>query len=153
MDASAVYPCPPPGRSERSKRALRILVIDDDDCVGSAIQAILARRNDEAVLAARAYAGIQAFESSAFDAVMIDLFMPGMNGLDTIAHIRRGSATPIIAMSGFRLRNSLRATDYFGMAIERGASAFIGKPFASHELFEAIDRNLMAAHTPGDSTP
>jgi two-component system response regulator PfeR len=148
MDAPAAYP--PAGRSDQAKRALRILVIDDDDCVGPAIQFILARRNDEAVLAARAYAGIQTLASSAFDAVIIDLFMPGMNGLDTIAHIRRGSAIPIIAMSGFKLRNSLNATDYPCMAMERGASAFLRKPFASHELFEAIDRNLMAAHAPGD---
>src|SRR5664279_5339125 len=82
---------------------LRILVIDDDECVGAAIQAVLARRNSEALLASRAYAGIQALESSRFDAVLVDLFMPGMNGLDTIAHIRRGSAIPIVAMSGFRL--------------------------------------------------
>src|SRR5450631_3303676 len=87
------------------KPLLRILVIDDDDCVGAAIQAILARRSNLTELASRAYDGIQALESSKFDAVIVDLFMPGMSGLDTIAHIRRGSAIPIIAMSGFRLRN------------------------------------------------
>jgi len=123
---------------------LRILVIDDDECVGAAIQAVLARRNSEALLASRAYAGIQALESSRFDAVLVDLFMPGMNGLDTIAHIRRGSAIPIVAMSGFRLRNSLDSTDYLNMAMQRGASTYIRKPFAPYQLVESIDRSIGA---------
>jgi len=125
--------------------ASRILVIDDDACVGQAIKSILARRGHQTLLASRASSGIQAFESSTFDAVIIDLFMPGMNGLDTIAHIRHGSSIPIIAMSGFRLRNSLNARDYLGMAMDRGASAFIRKPFTSHELINLIGRHLPAA--------
>ena len=128
-------------------RASRILVIEDDDCVGRAIQAILDRRGHRTLLASRASGGIQAFESSTFDAVVVDLFMPGMNGLDTIAHIRRGSSIPIVAMSGFRLRNSLNDTDYLGMAMDRGASATIRKPFAGRELIELIDRSLMAAYS------
>ena len=135
-----------PVNPNRLKRTLRILVVDDDDCVRSAIQTILARRGDETILAARAYEGIQALEASAFDAVVIDLFMPGMNGLDTIAHMRRASAVPIIAMSGFRLRNSLNSEDYLGMAMDRGASAFLRKPFAARALFESIERTLMPAN-------
>src|ERR1700738_2433057 len=88
-----------------TKTTTRILVIDDDACVGTAIQAILSRHQCETVLASRAHAGIHTFRASEFDMVMIDLFMPGMNGLDTISRIRSVSAVPIIAMSGFRLRN------------------------------------------------
>jgi DNA-binding response OmpR family regulator len=123
---------------ELSKSALRVLVIDDDDCVGAAIRLILARRGSETELALRAHAGIHALESSKFDVVLIDLFMPGMSGLDVIAHIRQGSEVPIIAMSGFWLRNSLNSRDYFSMAIERGASTCVRKPFAPHQLIEAI---------------
>jgi DNA-binding response OmpR family regulator len=142
MDALELHS---PGKSLNSgKLALRILVIDDDECVGAAIQAILARRGHETKLASRAYAGIQTLESSGFDAAVIDLFLPGMSGLDTISHIRRGSAIPIVAMSGFRLRNSLNAIDYVSMAMERGASMFIHKPFAPRQLVEAIDWSINA---------
>jgi CheY-like chemotaxis protein len=127
------------------KPALRILVIDDDECVGTAIQAILARRKHEAKLALRACDGIQALELTEFDAVVIDLFLPGMSGLDTIAHIRRRSAIPIVAISGFRLRNSWNAIDYVSMAMQRGASTFIRKPFAPEQLVEAIDQSIKAA--------
>jgi CheY-like chemotaxis protein len=86
---------------------MRILVIDDDVSVTAAIQAIFTRHQYETVVTSRAHGGIHAFRATGFDVVMIDLFMPGMNGLDTIARIRSESAVPIIAMSGFRLRNSL----------------------------------------------
>src|SRR5260370_39400550 len=100
-----------------AKPAWRVLVIDDDDCVGAAIQSILARRKSKTEIVSRAHAGIHALESSRFDVVLVDLFMPGMSGLDAITHIRRGSTIPIIAMSGFRLRKSLNSLDYLGMAM------------------------------------
>jgi CheY-like chemotaxis protein len=149
MDASVL---PTPNAAPILARSgLRILVIDDDECVGAAIRAILGRHNGETLLVSRAYAGIQALESSGFDVVLVDLFMPGLNGLDTIAHIRRGSSIPIVAMSGFRLRNSSDSIDYLGMAIQRGASTFIRKPFAPRQLVEAIDRSINPADCAKDS--
>jgi DNA-binding response OmpR family regulator len=126
-----------------AKAAVRILVIDDDASVTAAIQAILSRRQYETVVASRAHAGIHAFRATLFDAVLIDLFMPGMNGLDTITRIRSKSAVPIIAMSGFRLRNSLdRDQDFFGLARLRGATTSLRKPFSSLQLVAAIERSL-----------
>jgi len=121
----------------------RILVIDDDANVSRAIQAILARRRCDTVIASRAHAGIYAFQASQFDVVMVDLFMPGMNGLDTITRIRSRSKVSIIAMSGFRLRNSLDADqDFLGMAMLRGATIALRKPFSPPQLAAAIDRGL-----------
>jgi DNA-binding NtrC family response regulator len=131
--------------SNPAKPAYRVLVIDDDDCIGAAIKVTLARRKGETKLASRAYAGIEALESSRFDVVLVDLFMPGMSGLDAISYIRRQSGIPIIAMSGFRLRDSRNSIDYLGMAMQRGASAYICKPFAPQQLIEAIDRSFLSA--------
>jgi CheY-like chemotaxis protein len=134
------------------KTMTRILVIDDDACVSTAIQAILARHRCETVLASRAHAGIHAFQGSGFDVVIVDLFMPGMNGLDTIKQIRSGSAVPIIAMSGFRLRNSLDSNqDFLGMAMLRGATTCLRKPFSPPQLVAAIDRSRAPASSTGGS--
>jgi DNA-binding NtrC family response regulator len=134
-----------------AKPELRVLVIDDDDCVGAAIRSIVSRRKGETVLAGRAHAGIHALESSRFDVVIVDLFMPGMSGLDAIAQIRRGSEIPIIAMSGFRLRSSDNSIDYLGMAMQCGASTCIRKPFASQQLIEAINSSLNSPPATKDS--
>jgi two-component system response regulator (stage 0 sporulation protein F) len=126
-----------------ARPALRVLVIDDDDCVGAAIKAILSRRRSDTRLASRAYVGIETLESSSFDLVLIDLFMPGMNGLEAITYIRRQSDIPIIAMSGLRLRDSLNSVDYLRMAMDRGASTSIRKPFTPKQLIEAIDNSFI----------
>lgn len=131
--------------------AARILVIDDDACVSRAIQAILARRQCETIIASRAHAGIHIFQASVFDLVIVDLFMRGMNGLDTIARIRSQSSVPIIAMSGFRLRNSLDSNqDFLGMAILRGATVSLRKPFSPPQLVAAIDRSFSLAPSTGE---
>jgi DNA-binding response OmpR family regulator len=124
----------------------RVLVIDDDISIGPAIQAILARRCCETVIAPRAYEGIRALEQSTFDIVMVDLFMPGLSGLDAIKHIRSLSTMPIIAMSGFRLRSTLDSVDYLGRAARHGATLCIRKPFSSEQLVNSIEwtRNFMA---------
>jgi DNA-binding response OmpR family regulator len=125
------------------KAVARILVIDDDACVSTAIQAILARHQYDTTLSSRAHAGMHALQSSRFDVVIVDLFMPGMNGLDTITRIRSGSTVPIIAMSGFRLRNSLDPEqDFLGMAMLRGATTSLHKPFSPPQLVAAIERSL-----------
>jgi CheY-like chemotaxis protein len=134
---------------ELVRPALRVLVVDDDESVGVAIQAILSRRNYRTELASGAYAGIQALAASRFDVVLVDLFMTGMSGIDAIAHIRQQSGISIIAMSGFRLRSSLDPIDYFGTAMQRGASTCIQKPFSPRQLIEAIDSSVAASPSAG----
>lgn len=125
------------------KATARILVIDDDASVTAAIQAILRRYGYQTVVASRAHAGIHAFKATRFDAVMVDLFMPGMDGLDTITRIRSRSRVPIVAMSGFRLRNSLDpGQDVLGMAGLRGATTFLRKPFSPPQLIAAIEQSF-----------
>jgi CheY-like chemotaxis protein len=127
----------------------RVLVIDDDPCVGAAIQTILARQGYETVLALRAHAGINAFELSGFDAVLVDLFMPGMNGLDTISRIRNlAPQVPIIAMSGFRFQNSIGpGHDFFAMAVQSGATSSVRKPFTTWQLMAAFNEGLGSVST------
>jgi DNA-binding response OmpR family regulator len=123
--------------------ATRVLVIEDDASVSAAIQAILAWHQYETVVASRAHAGIHEFRTGKFDVVMIDLFMPGMNGLDTIGRIRSESAVSIVAMTGLGLRHSLDTDqDFLGMAKRCGATTSLRKPFSSLQLISAIDRSL-----------
>jgi CheY-like chemotaxis protein len=123
---------------------VRALVIDDDNLVGAAIQTILARKGIQTTLAQDAHAGFQAFVSSKFDVVVVDIFMPGMNGLETITVIRRQAPTiPLIAMSGFRFRYSTGSgLDFLAMAATLGATSCLRKPFAPQQLLSAIRSGL-----------
>jgi DNA-binding response OmpR family regulator len=119
---------------------LRVLVIDDDYSVCAAIRMILDRQGFETVLAPDAHAGIQAFVSSRFDVVIVDIFMAVMNGLETISGIRRRAPTiPLIAMSGFRFRDPTSpGPDFLGMAVTLGANICLRKPFEPRQLLGAI---------------
>ena len=133
---------PLPAGSEARKSVpelTRVLVIDDDESVSAAIQTILAAHRCETEISPRAFDGIRALRHSNFDVVIIDIFMPGLNGLDAIQHIRRESPVPIIAMSGFQLRASADGVDYLGLAAQRGATLCLRKPFQPVELIDAIE--------------
>jgi DNA-binding response OmpR family regulator len=121
--------------------ARRILVIDDNPSVGAAIQTILARQGYGATIAADAEAGIRAFEASTFDVVMIDIFMPGTDGLELIKRFHdRSPASPIVAMSGFRFRKAMTPTpDFLAMAAKFGATECLRKPFVPQQLVAAIN--------------
>jgi CheY-like chemotaxis protein len=118
----------------------RILVIDDDNAVCVAIQTLLGQQGCEAVLAESGQLGVQVFESAHFDAVIVDIFMPGMDGLETIKGFRnRAPAVPIVAMSGFKFRDSFApAPDFLAMASKLGATCCLQKPFGVQQLMSAV---------------
>jgi CheY-like chemotaxis protein len=131
----------------------QVLVIDDDRSVSTAIQTMLARYGYNTALALNSGDGIQLFESSHFDVVIVDIFMPGSDGFETIKNIReRTRRIPIIAMSGYGFRNSMAASpDYLAIAVERGATCCLRKPFTFQQLMAAInfsfDQTLPHAHS------
>lgn len=102
----------------------RVLVIDDDKSVCAAIETLLSYHHCEVVLADSGHVGNTIFEASGFDVVMVDIFMPGMDGLETIKGFReRAPSVPVVAMSGFRFRSSITPTpDFLGMTAELGAT-------------------------------
>jgi DNA-binding response OmpR family regulator len=123
---------------------MRVLIIEDDTSVGAAIQLMLDREGSDTVHAPDADEGLQAFDSSSFDLVIVDIFMPGMNGLETIAEFKnRSPAVPVLAISGFRFRDSMDpGLDFLGMAAEVGATVCLRKPFTSEQLMTAVRASL-----------
>jgi CheY-like chemotaxis protein len=123
---------------------MRVLVIDDDANVAAAIRAILSRHDYETIVTARSHAGIHALGESKFDIAIVDIFLPGMNGLDAIRLIRQKAPdVAIVAMTGFRLRPAKDPdADFLTLALQRGATACLRKPFAPQQLMDAINSSL-----------
>jgi DNA-binding response OmpR family regulator len=125
----------------------RVLVIEDDPSVGVAIQMMLSREGCYSVHALDADTGMQAFESSDFDLVIVDIFMPGVNGIEIIAEFRnRSPDVPILAMSGFRFRDSMGpGLDFLSMAVDAGANVCLRKPFTVAQLTAAVRASVEPA--------
>ena len=114
----------------------RILIIDDDVTLRQALTKHLERVGHEVRQAADGDAGIRAYERHAADVVIVDIFMPGQGGLQTIGRLRREwPAVKIVAMSGVK---SAGAIDVGGHAVALGADRFVTKPFEAATLVELV---------------
>jgi len=127
-----------------------ILVIDDDDHVRTAIESILTRKSFEVVVARDGRAGLDVFKARKFDAVVIDIFMPEMDGFATLRALRRlDSSIPIVAMSGRAFTDPKDgAPDFLSMAVKLGASRALQKPFRGDELVDALLQCLAERDAP-----
>lgn len=80
----------------------RVLIVDDDPLVCSAIEIYLDRRDFEVTIADGGEAGLQALEDSRFDLMLVDIFMPHMRGFESIRIFHERAPTiPLVAMSGY----------------------------------------------------
>jgi PAS domain S-box-containing protein len=112
-------------------RTLRLLVVDDEPHVVDAVRTLLPPSVDVATAYSGAEACTMLDEEAPFDAVLCDLMMPGVTGIDVYAHIRDkhpGLARHTGFMTGGALSD--RAAEFF----DRNAQLCIGKPFDGHEL-------------------
>ena len=115
----------------------KILVIDDDGTVRAVLGALLGKFGHQAILASNTLDGIAAAESGSIDAVLIDMNMPGLDGLEAVKAIARiEPQIPVIGMSGGSTSTS--AEDYAILAVNFGAALFLPKPFSSEQLRRAI---------------
>jgi CheY-like chemotaxis protein len=116
----------------------RILVVDDETAIRLAIRMILENAGHTVVVAEGGHAAVSAIEAFSFDVLVVDIFMPDMDGLETIKVFRESAPeVPIIAMSGYAVRGETMP-DFFRQAIDLGAAHCLCKPFHGRELIHAI---------------
>ena len=127
----------PPGRA----KATRILAIEDDYSVRAGIVAFLADSGYETLEAESGDRGLAVFHQERPDAVVCDLRLPGMDGLDVLAVIAKTSPdTPIIMLSGANLVGDAV------QALQHGAWDFLSKPITDMSMLEnAVVRALERA--------
>ncbi len=115
----------------------RILVIDDEAAIRDSLRMILEYEHYECVGAASGPDGLSAIARDAPDMVILDIKMPGMNGLDTLAAIREVDVTvPVAMISGHgTITDAMQAT-------RLGAFDFIEKPFTSERVLVTVKKGL-----------
>jgi DNA-binding NtrC family response regulator len=121
-----------------------ILVIDDDHAVLATIRILLEREAHDVVVTDDGRKGLDLFRTSTFDLLIVDIFMPAMDGLETMSLVHRLRPTvPVIVISGHEIRlASKHAPDFLQMATKLGAVSSIQKPFRSRDLLAAVDNCL-----------
>jgi len=125
----------------------RILIIDDDEAVRRATAILLEVNGFEVEAVADGKSGINAVKDRRFDIVIVDMFMTGMNGLETTKAIRQLHPNlPIIAASGFMFgRTCPNMPEFDSMTTESGATSTLYKPFRPNDLLQAIQKAISLA--------
>jgi DNA-binding NtrC family response regulator len=113
----------------------RILVVDDERIMRAIVAAALVRRGAVVDEASDGTEALRLFSRYGHPVVLLDLRMPGLDGIEVLAQLRRESpATKVIIVTGFGDKASaLRA-------LHLRAFAFIEKPFNLEELVECVER-------------
>lgn len=116
----------------------RILVIDDESAIRDSLKMTLEYEGYEFLGAATGQEGLALVEREAPDLVLLDVKMPGMDGLEVLERLRSmNDALPVVVVSGHgTISTAVEAT-------KKGAFDFIEKPFASERIL-VILRNALA---------
>jgi two-component system nitrogen regulation response regulator GlnG len=114
-----------------------ILVVDDEEAVCWALQRALTKEGHKAAVAASAEAAFVQVEKQTPDVVVLDVRLPGLDGLSALARLRKLTRdAPIIVVTAFgNLNTAVRA-------VEEGAFDYLAKPFDLDQALETVKRAL-----------
>ena len=128
-------------REERHRH--RILLAEDNLVNQELAVRLLEKRGFDVTVAGDGRAALEALEKSAFDAILMDVQMPEMDGFVATAMIREkekatGGHVPIIAMTAHALKGDQER------CLAAGMDAYVSKPIRTAELFRTIENQLKA---------
>jgi DNA-binding response OmpR family regulator len=120
--------------------SLRALLIDDDHRLAELLSEYLGQHGVEIVHASDGPKGLLKVEQEAFDVVLLDLTMPGMDGLEVCQRIRKQHASLPVLMLTARGDETDRV-----VGLELGADDYLPKPFSPRELLARMRAVLRRA--------
>ncbi len=124
----------------------RILVVDDEAPIRKLLSSNLQASGYAVRDAADGTEAIKLFEEHTFDLLLLDINMPGPNGVQVLQAVRRGMVLPVLMLSGRgRERDKVEALDM-------GADDYLTKPFGIAELLARV-KALLRRATPGPHGP
>ena len=135
---------------DRAAALARILIIDDDNAVRMTLRLLLEGAGHNVVAASDGRRGLDRLSAEAFDLLILDIFMPGMDGFETLRLVRQQKASlPIIAISGQPIPTGPDdGPDFLVMATKLGAIRSLHKPLRPSVLLATVAACLEAANRP-----
>jgi len=119
--------------------AIRVLLIDDDARLHELLASYLDQNGFTVTVASDGKRGLAALEGGTFDAVLLDVMMPGMDGIEVCKRIRSRSNIPVVMLTA-----KGDETDRV-VGLELGADDYVAKPFSPRELLARIRAVLRRA--------
>ncbi len=122
-----------------------VLIIDDEESIRDSLSGIIADEGFSPLTAASAEDGLDMLEQKNVDLVLLDIWMPGMDGLIALEKIKKRFDLPVIMISGHgTIETAVQATRI-------GAFDFIEKPLSYDKIILAINKGLHVARLERDN--
>ncbi len=116
-----------------------VLIVDDDPLVAATLKHVLLDRGHSASLAANGHAALKLLSSKKFDFILLDVFMPDQDGIETLQEVKRKFPDIIVGVvSGGGLRGRF---EFLNMALKLGADGIAQKPITPECLVAMVERN------------
>src|SRR5262245_22957322 len=113
---------------------MHVLVVEDDPVVGKSLHKGFTEAGHECVFVRDGERGLEAASSQRFDAIVLDLLLPRVPGLEVLARLRaQGVRTPVILLT------ALGSVEERVAGLQAGADDYLAKPFAFAELLARLD--------------
>jgi two-component system response regulator MprA len=113
-----------------------ILVVDDDDRLVSSVRRVLAYEGYRVLTATSGAAGLQLARDESPDLIVLDVMLPGLDGLEIARRVQAGGGVPILMLSARdRIEDKVAG-------LEAGADDYLVKPFAVEELLARVKARL-----------
>lgn len=125
----------------------RVLVVDDDVTVREVLASYLRARGHEVVEAGDGEQGLREQRAAAADLVVLDVMLPGIDGLEVCRRLRAMGDVPVIMLTALG-----READRV-LGLELGADDYVGKPFSPRELVLRVDSVLRRTSGNGSGVP
>ena len=121
----------------------RILVVEDDPRLAATLERVLRAESYEVELAADGSDALRRARERAFDLVVLDIMLPGLDGIAVCKRLRATGAVPILLLT------ALGGTEERVRGLDSGADDYLVKPFAYEELLARV-RALLRRTAPTD---
>ena len=123
----------------------KILIVDDEPSITNLVSAYLKRERYEVFVASDGNAGLKAARTFKPDLIILDIMLPGMDGIELLARLRRESDVYVIMLTA-----KTEETDkIIGLSV--GADDYVTKPFSPRELVARVKAALRRIETAAGS--
>ena len=126
-----------------NQQPIRILVVDDESAIRRALRPPLLELGFQVAEASRGEEALQLLRATVFDAVLLDVNMPGIGGVETLRRIRAFAPRLPILMLTVRDKEEEKVE-----ALDLGADDYVTKPFSTRELIARIRAAIRRVKAP-----